>query len=69
MATIDGQPVTDADLEKAQKELPGSVKKEESEFQNKVYEHRKQALDNYVAKRLSWYFTPYSKRDGYYYVE
>jgi len=52
IASIDGQPLTYADLEKEQKDLATKVKQREVQFLNEVYELRKDALDNLIAKRL-----------------
>src|SRR5262249_12872267 len=52
VATMDGQPITYADLEKEQKDLATKVKQREVQYLTDVYELRKDALDNLIAKRL-----------------
>ena len=52
VATIDGQPITYAELEKEQKDLPGKIKQREQAFANEVYELRSEAINELIAKRL-----------------
>ncbi len=52
VATMDGQPITYAELEKEQKDLPQKIKQKEQAFANEVYELRTEAINELIAKRL-----------------
>jgi protein-disulfide isomerase len=52
VATMDGQTITYADLEKEAKDLPQKIKQKETAFANEVYELRSEAINEVIAKRL-----------------
>ena len=52
VATVDGQPITYAELEKENKDLPSKIRQKETAFANEVYELRSEAINEVIAKRL-----------------